>query len=325
MHLDRLRGFAAVARWRNFTRAAEALHLSQPSLSRQIAALEAELGVELFHRSRGRVETTQAGRALLPIAARMLADAETARRTVREIAGLQRGRVRLGAPPTLCVSLVAEALRVFRAERPGIEVQITERGSRELLERLDEGGLDLALVVSPTAHGGGLPVSIERAPLLSEQLVVVSSAEGPAPGEDGAVALEELAELPQLFFHRDYDLRATAEAAFARAGLSPRVVVEGAEMDAVLRFAECGIGVALVPATVLVDRPALRATRLRAPRLHRTVGIARRGDASPEPAVRAMLEVLLGTARELTRPGGPLVGLARPARGLRAGTPQPRS
>src|ERR1051325_5542801 len=97
MNLEQLRSFVAVARGGNFTRAADELHLAQPSLSRQISSLERDLGVELFHRSRGGSTLTAQGEALLPLARRMLADADSMRHALDELAGLRRGRVRLGA------------------------------------------------------------------------------------------------------------------------------------------------------------------------------------------------------------------------------------
>ncbi len=126
MNLEQLRSFVEVARFGNFTRAAEELYLAQPSLSRQIAALEQDLGAELFHRARGGSTLTVAGESLLPLARRMLADAESVRRELAELAGLERGRVRLGATPTLCISLVAEVLSAFHAEHPGIELHLSE-------------------------------------------------------------------------------------------------------------------------------------------------------------------------------------------------------
>src|SRR5690606_30513504 len=122
--------------------------LAQPSLSRQIATLESELEVELFHRIRGGVTLTAAGERLLPIACRMLADAEAARDEMSELTGLRRGRVRLGATPTLTTSLVAEVLVSFQAQYPGIDVEVFERGSRDLITALLEGALDLALIVT---------------------------------------------------------------------------------------------------------------------------------------------------------------------------------
>lgn len=293
MNLEQLRSFVEVARYGNFTRAAEELYLSQPSLSRQIAALEQSLGAELFHRARGGSTLTVAGESLLPLARRMLADAESVRRELAELAGLERGRVRLGATPTLCISLVAEVLSAFHAEHPGIELHLSEQGSRGLLDELGSGELDLALIVTSDA------TTAERftvTPLLVEELVVVSSAAA-APVTDGpSISLAEAARLPQIVFSSTYDLRSTTDAAFRAAGLTPEVVLEGAEMDAVLRFAERGLGVAIVPAMVLIDRPGLRAVRLEAPTLERTISTARPADVAPTAAVDVMQRTIAETA-----------------------------
>ena len=101
MQLHQLAYFVAVADERHFTRAAKTMHVAQPSLSKQIAALEAELGGALFSRARGNISLTVAGEALLPLAQRILADVDASRTAVRELLGLQQGRVRLGATPSL--------------------------------------------------------------------------------------------------------------------------------------------------------------------------------------------------------------------------------
>lgn len=148
MRTEHLRAFETVARRGTFTRAAQELYLTQPSLSRQVAALEAELGAELLERGRRGAVPTAAGAALLPIARRMLADADSLRLELDELAGLRRGRVRLGAPPTLCVSLVAEVLADSVVRFPGVELQISEAGSLAVMQKLHEGDLDLAVVVT---------------------------------------------------------------------------------------------------------------------------------------------------------------------------------
>lgn len=295
MNLEQLRGFIEVARLGHFTRAAEHLHLAQPSLSRQISTLEHELGAELFHRARGHISLTAAGEALLPLARRMLADADSVHREMAELAGLRRGRVRLGATPTLCISLVAEAVSAFHGAHPGIDLHLTEGGSRALVDELAGGALDLALITASE----GPPVagaSLTRTPLLTEELVVVSSAARPPVTTRAAIGLAELARLPQIAFHESYDLRVTTEAAYRAAGLTPSVVLEGAEMDAVLRFVERGLGVAVVPAMVLLDRPGLRSVRLTGPTLTRTVSLAHRSDVTPTRAAAAMQRTIVTTA-----------------------------
>lgn len=126
MQLQQLAYFVAVAQEGSFTRAAERANVAQPSLSQQIKALEADLGAQLVHRARGKVGLTAAGETLLPIARRMLADAETARREIRELEALGRGRVRLGATPSLCSQRVA---RLSISER----LVIRPRSSRNTL------------------------------------------------------------------------------------------------------------------------------------------------------------------------------------------------
>lgn len=302
MKLEQLRSFEAVARLGGFTRAAEELFLAQPSLSRQIAALEADLGTALFRRAPAGVTLTAAGEVLLPVARRMLGDARAAREQLDELAGLRRGRVRLGAPPTLCVSLVADVLAAYRPAHPGIDLHITEGGSRDLVAALDEGALDLALVVTRGPQAAA--PATELIPLLSEELVVISSVgagEGERSGEE--LTLARLATMPQVAFSRSYDLRVATDAAFAAAGLTPAVAVEGAEMDAVLRFVERGIGVAVVPAMVVIDRPGLRSRRLVRPQLTRTVNLARRTDVGPSAAAAAMQRTVFETVDRLAAPG----------------------
>lgn len=299
MNLEQLRSFVEVARSGHFTRAAAQLHLAQPSLSRQISALESDLGATLFHRARGNITLTAAGESLLPLAMRMLADAETVRFEMQELAGLRKGRVRLGATPTLCISLVAEVLTAFHAVHPGIDLHLTESGSRGLLDELAGGTLDLALIT--TAEDGSAPTaSLRRLPLLSEELVVVASATNDLLEGIESLSLAELAELPQLTFHESYELRATTMQAFQDADLVPHIVLEGAEMDAVLRCVERGLGVAVVPAMVMVDRPGLRSVRLTSPRLVRTISLAHRNDVALTRAAQAMQRLIIETAEILS-------------------------
>ncbi|MFF5792139.1 LysR family transcriptional regulator [Paeniglutamicibacter sp. NPDC012692] len=299
MNLEQLQSFVEVARIGHFTRAAAHLHLAQPSLSRQISTLESDLGAALFHRARGNITLTDAGESLLPLAKRMLADADTVRYEMQELAGLNKGRVRLGATPTLCISLVAEVLTSFHSTYPGIDLHLTERGSRGLLEELAGGALDLALITTSEDRSAA-SASLQRIPLLTEELVVISSIESPILEGVSVLTLAELAALPQITFHESYDLRAATMQAFHDAGLTPKVVLEGAEMDAVLRCVERGLGVAVVPAMVLVDRPGLRSVRLAEPRLARSISLAHRNDVTLTRAAQAMQRLIIDTANILS-------------------------
>lgn len=299
MNLEQLRSFVTVHQMGHFTRAAAHLHLAQPSLSRQISTLESDLGTALFHRVRGNVTLTAAGEALLPLATRMLADADTVRFEMQELAGLRGGRVRLGATPTLCISLVAEVLTSFHSSYPGIELHLSERGSLGLMDELANGTLDLALVT--TSEGAPTPAAgLKMLPILSEELVVIASIRSDALKDIETLTLTELAELPQITFQENYELRATTMQAFRAAGLVPKIVLEGAEMDAVLRCVERGLGVAVVPAMVMVDRPGLRSVRLKAPRFTRAISLAHRNDVPLTRAAHAMQDLIIDTANILS-------------------------
>ncbi|WP_191843142.1 LysR family transcriptional regulator [Catellatospora chokoriensis] len=295
VQLQQLKYFVAVAETRHFTQAAEQAGVTQPSLSKQIHVLETELGAPLFTRSRGNIMLTPAGEALLPRARRILADVETARLEVQELIGVRRGRLRLGATPSLCTSLVAPVLRRYQEGYPGVRLMLEEGGSQDLVGKLARGGLDLALIVLPE-HGTDPALRAE--PILRESLVVASSTTLPAPTEAGTLRLSELDGQPLVMFRPGYDLRDATLEACRRAGFTPTFAIEGGEMDAVLGFVEAGLGVALVPSLVLSGRTRLRSTPLAPPGVQRTIALAHRRDVTPTHAARALREVLLAYVHE---------------------------
>ncbi|NBE54688.1 LysR family transcriptional regulator [Streptomyces boluensis] len=294
MQLQQLQYFVAVAETRHFTRAAEQVHVAQPSLSQQIRALERELGAELFSRARGNIALTDAGETLLPLARRILADADTARQEVQELGRLERGRVRLGATPSLCTGLLPDVLRAFHDRYPGIRLLIEEGGSHDLVRELARGALDLALVVLPLPSPSPALTTLE---LLREDLVVVSSPDAPAPGARGrSVRVADLQRERLVMFRHGYDLRELTVAACRTAGFEPDFAVEGGEMDAVLGFVRAGLGVAVVPRMVATRAGRdLRVTPLTRPGLHRTIALAHRSDVAPPRAARELQRMLVET------------------------------
>ena len=290
MQLQQLRYFLEVAELRHFTQAADSLGVSQPTLSKQIHTLEQTLGAPLFERVRGAVALTAAGETLLPLARRMVADADAARDAVQEIVGLRRGRVRVGATPSLCSSLVPTVLRRFRTEHPDIELHVNEGSTQDLINDLLAQNLDLALIVHPEQ---GVDASLHAAPVLRESLVVASVASGPPPTANAQLALTELRDTPLVMFRPGYDLRDVTLEACRRAGFTPRYAVQGGEMDAVLAFVEAGLGVALVPSMVLGNRPLLRATPLAPPGMRRTIALAHRRRTVLPHAAQALRATLL--------------------------------
>lgn len=291
MQFQQLQYFVAVAETRHFTRAADLVHVAQPSLSQQIKALERELGADLFLRARGNITLTDAGEALLPLARRILADADTARHEVLELVQLRSGRIRLGATPSLCTGLLPDVLRAFHDRYPGIRLLIEEGGSHDLVRELARGALDLALVVLPLPTPSPALTTVE---LLREDLVVVSSPEAPAPGRGRTVRISDLEGERLVMFRHGYDLRELTVAACRAEGFEPDFAVEGGEMDAVLGFVRAGLGVAVVPRMVATKSGrGLRVTPLARPGLHRTIALAHRSDVAPPRAARELQRMLL--------------------------------
>ncbi|KRD12227.1 MULTISPECIES: LysR family transcriptional regulator [unclassified Streptomyces] len=291
MQFQQLQYFVAVAETRHFTRAAELVHVAQPSLSQQIKALERELGADLFLRARGNITLTDAGEALLPLARRILADTETARYEVQELVQMRGGRVRLGATPSVCTGLLPDVLRAFHDRYPGIRLLIEEGGSHDLVRELARGALDLALVVLPLPSPSPALTTVE---LLREDLVVVSSPEAPQPGQGRTVRIADLEGERLVMFRHGYDLRELTVAACRAEGFEPDFAVEGGEMDAVLGFVRAGLGVAVVPRMVAArSGRGLRVTPLARPGLHRTIALAHRSDVAPPRAARELQRMLL--------------------------------
>lgn len=293
MQLHQLEYFLAVARHLHFTRAAEELHVAQPSVSQQIRKLEDELGAPLFHRMKRGVALTPAGETLLPWARRALADVEQARAEVQELAGLRRGRLAVGATPSVSTTLLPRALALFHAEHPGVSLTLREAGSGNLIRHLEQGELDLAVIIR-RRHP-----ALQTIPFLEEELVL---AVPPAHelAERDSVEIGELRDVPLVMFREGYDLREATLAACRRAGFEPRMVLDGGEMDSVLRLVAAGLGVAVVPSMVIESDGPLRGVRLTGPTLTRTLALAHRRD---RPLSRAARE-LAGLVRRLPETAG---------------------
>src|SRR3989441_4662695 len=286
MEVHQLRYFVAVAELRHFTEAARGLRIAQPSVSRAIRVLEEELGTPLFHRMKGNVALTSAGEVLLPWARRVLADIDGAALEVRELAELRRGRLAVGATPSLTTTLLPPALARFHAAFPAVDLVLHEAGSRDLVRELEQGALDVALVILPMRHE-----MLETTPLLREELVVAVAPQSPLAARK-TIGIAELKGVPLVMFRDGYDLRATTLAAFRRAGFEPTLALERGAMDGVLCLAAAGLGVAIVPSLVIEPAGPLRAVRLAGP-LPPPHGLANRPGRRPSPAGREFV----GTGR----------------------------
>jgi DNA-binding transcriptional LysR family regulator len=243
--------FRTVARHGSITGAARALRFTQSAVSRQIAALEAEVGARLFDRLARGVMLTEEGRGLLPHAEAMLDRLDAARRDLDELRGLGTGRVRVGAFPTAVAALVPRALASFREGYPKVSLSLVEGLTPALLERLVAGDADVAVVSS--APGGPLDTSrFDLHHLLDERLLV-------AVARTHRLATRRTVRLAELADESFIAGSAAAENTLLRAslsnGFSPRVDIVAAEWTGKLGCVAAGLGVALVPALAVRTAP----------------------------------------------------------------------
>lgn len=240
-----LRYFLAVARERSFTRAARRLNMAQPALSQQVALLEQILGCQLFIRHSRGIELTDAGEALMPRADTLLRAADDLVREVHEVSDGDAGVLRVAAVPTAAAALVASAFANFRLRRPRVVLLLQETTTTRAIEAVAEGQADIAIVRGPVSAP-----SVGSTVLLSEQFVLMVR-EDASLARSGPVELADLAD--QFFILFDVDSRMPLHAAVLdaclRAGFSPKIACEGAEIMSIGRLVEAGVGVALLPQT----------------------------------------------------------------------------
>jgi len=246
--LRQIRYFIAVAERLHFGRAAEALHISQPPLSRAIRALEEELGVSLFARTRRRVELTPAGTRLLEDARRLTAQLE---RTVHELRAMSDGvhaRLRIGFVSLADYGVLPGLLKAFKSAQPRARLALREMLSPDQATALAAGELDFGLLLPPVA---GAP-RLEHLVVQRERFVIALPARHRLASAKGALALAELAgepfvTIPRQIAPRLYDIVAQMA---VQAGISLNVAQEAIQMQTVVSLVSSGLGAAVVPASV---------------------------------------------------------------------------
>jgi len=249
MELQQLRSFVAIVGRMSFSRAAEDLNLSQPSLSRQIRELEAQLGAPLFNRERRAISLTAAGAAFVPAARATLAEAERGRRAVREVLGARGGSLAIGSSPQTAATVLAPLLGRWRREHPGVEVRVVEDDAASIVAMLGDGRLDLGVVPLDA------PAPLSIVPFLSA-LVRALALPGHPLLVTGQVDLRALvappgdAPIPLLLLKERYLTRLKLSVAWEAAGLRPHIAMESAVGQTLAAYAETGLGVAVLPETV---------------------------------------------------------------------------
>lgn len=273
----RLRYFLAVVDEGSVTRAAQRLHVAQPSLSQALRAFESELGVQLFHRVGRGLKLSSAGEALIGPARQVQRAIEEARNAISGVLELTRGRIEIAALPTLAVDPMAGLIGQFRARHPGVEVRVLEPESADQVSALvRDGDCELG-----AAH---LPLSRDQlvAHPLGEQELEFVLPPG-TPDDRRPLGARELARTPLVVSPPGTSTRMLLEEALAQVGVTPQIAVQTAAREAIIPLVLAGAGAALLPAPLAAEARRRGATvRHARPPITRTVGlIHRRGPLSP--------------------------------------------
>ncbi|MER5294723.1 LysR substrate-binding domain-containing protein [Streptomyces pharetrae] len=289
MELRQLRHFLAVAEDQHFTRAAERLMVSQSGLSASIRALERELQTPLFVRTTRRVTLTEAGRALLVEAERVLDRVRAAHEAVAAVQGVLRGTLALGTEQCIAGVPVAGLLAAFRRRHPDVEIRLRQAGSGALADEVTAGRLDLAFAV----RTGTDPEQLRALSLTSEPMTVLCHAEHPLAVAGAAVTPEDIGGEVFVDFHPDWGPRRTTDAAFAAAGVRRTVALEVNDVHSLLDLLDENLGVAVVPHHFRHKRPSLTALPLKGTgeAAYETVALLPPSEAT-SPAARALITLL---------------------------------
>lgn len=255
MEIRQIEYFVEVARQLSFTKAATTLHVSQPSISKAIQNLEAELGAPLFYRSSKQLELTDAGHAVLTNAQQVLQAIKNIRTELTDIKDLKKGQIRIGIPPIVGAEFFSKLISQYKEQFPFIEIILTEAGTKKIREEIESGELDIGLVCSSQSkHQNVNTISFMKDPL---QLIV--HVDHPLAQKD-CVMMQDLATEAFIIYRKDFILYDRIMEACTKAGFTPLIACETTQKDLFIEMAQAKLGIALLPQKIAekMNTPALR-------------------------------------------------------------------
>jgi LysR family nitrogen assimilation transcriptional regulator len=298
MELSELRYFMEIAASGSLSRAAARLSISQPTLSRQLNKLEGETRSALFYRHGRGVALTQAGQRLLDVAAGALQQLDAVKEELQAGTLDEGGEVTLGTPPSIAATVGADLATVFAATHPKAHLRMRESFSGVLLEWIETGRLDLAVLYD--ARRGA---NILATPLLLEELFLIESPDRPGAG---AVEISELAGQPCLLPGPGNGLRRVVDAGCWSERIQPRVQAEIDCVAALKQLVERGVGCTVLPFGAVhreVQEGRLRARPFRSPAMRAMLVIATPPSKPVTPLIRSVIEMLQTEVRRLANLG----------------------
>ncbi|WP_168794116.1 transcriptional regulator CynR [Paraburkholderia aromaticivorans] len=288
MLLRHIRYFLAVAEHRNFTRAAEALHVSQPTLSQQIRQLEDTLRVQLLDRSGRTIQLTDAGTAYVHYAQRALQDLEAGKRAIHDVQELSRGSLRLAMTPTFTAYLIGPLLEKYNRRYPNITLNILEMPQDRMEALLNEDALDVGIAFDETHTP-----DIETQTLFVEALAMVVGKLHPYAKRRSALKLSQFESEALVLLNAEFATRQYIDRYCRQHGISPRIAMEVNSIGAVIEIVRRSALATLLPAAIARGHSELCLVQLEPALPQRTAALLLRKGAYRNAATRAFIELAL--------------------------------
>ncbi|HSV80433.1 MAG TPA: LysR family transcriptional regulator [Ramlibacter sp.] len=286
--LRQLQAFVLVARLGSFTRAAQAMHLTQSALSVLVRELESSMNTRLLDRTTRAVELTVAGSEFFPEAERILGDLERAIANVDKLMAKEKGKVVVAAPLVLSSSYLPPILSGFRARYPGIELVLHDTLPAQVLPQVRSGTADIGIGTFAATES-----DLQRKVLFTEAMVAIFPVAHPLAARK-RITWDDLAAHPIVALRRGSVFRDLAEVGFSSAGVDWEPSFEAEYAGTVIGLVDAGMGVAILPgyAAKLSDSSRLRWQRIEKPVVDREVSLVLRAGPAPSPAAQAFVEFI---------------------------------
>jgi DNA-binding transcriptional LysR family regulator len=288
MDVRNLVAFVEVVRRGGFSRAGEALHLTQSAVSKAVKSLEEELGQPLLVRLGRKVTLTDAGRVVFDRAQAVLSVLHSIEDEVAEVGAVRRGHLRLGIPPMIGAAFFPPVLGDFRTAHPGVVLELREVGARSVEALVIDGEIEAGATVLPTDRS-----VFEAVPLMRDVLRAVVHPRSPL-ARRRSVALRDLEGVPFVLYREDFALHGHILEACRRAGFAPKVAAESSQWDFMAAMVAADVGVALLPRTICrrLDAAQVKVLPLVEPELRWDLALVWKQGRHLPPAARAFIEVV---------------------------------
>jgi DNA-binding transcriptional LysR family regulator len=286
----------AIAENASFTRASQKLYVAQSAISRKIKLLEEELGEPIFKRVNKKVYVTPAGETLLRYARRIFQDIRNVKLEISEIAHLERGLLRIGAGMLACTYILPPVLERFKMLHPHIDLDVITAPTDALLIKLQDNSIELGVFTLPIHHP-----DFKVVPLLTEEMVVVTSPKHPVLSRRKTIEPQELKDYPLILFPKGARTRNVLEEFFREAGIVPRIVMEAENVALIKPLVKIDLGISIIPLLAVSDeleRGELHSLKFRNQKITRQVGLVYHKSETPPRILTELIRLFKEVQRE---------------------------